>query len=854
MKRLLLLSLLLITVGIQAQNVPPLAINFQGVAIDKNGVPVPGMDEVGNPIQNAAIRIRFTVLMGSATGTPSYQEEHLTNTDEFGRFNLEIGRGTTLLGQFIDINWGEDRHFLKVETDLTGLGSAYTLSSVQEFLSVPYALYAKTAGNSNDDLDKDPQNEIQTLSLSGNLLSIDQGNTVTLPADSDQQQLSISGAVITISNGNSISLPPDADNQVLAVSGNNLSIANGNTVALPVSPDNQSLIISGNTLSISNGNSVGLPPNTDNQTLAISGNAISISNGNSITLPTAPDNQTLALSGSTLTISNGNSVALPTDSDNQTLVISSFGSSRTMGISGGNNVSFRVNDADSSSMNELQALSKAGNTISLSKNGGSVTDSDNQSLTISGNTLSISNGNSVALPPNTDNQTLAISGNAISISNGNSITLPTAPDNQTLGLSGSTLTISNGNSVALPADSDNQTLSVVSSGNNRTVNITGGNSVNFRVNDADSSATNELQTISLSGNTLSIANGNSVELPSAPNQVDLNQCFSNGSLYLIPSTLPAYIEISAIAFHDSIVLFQLMSNSDTLYYRYNYKNNSINIVNVSGRILKITPIDSLVFLQSKSKLFTYNLENNVLDNISIQCLDIYETKIDSKTKEYYVMLMNDYSGNYKIYRLNPSNNSGAIRSINLGPYPPRFDLFNTDTLVMRKEINFLPVLSYFEFSNNTWINTINPPNVYYFYVDPVERNFLTYQSGETYNWTHELIIHSKNNQFQLSLGRVLGNIFSGDESPFHSTFRFNRNGLFFFNYSSGEVVVNNLYVDQKKQLIEINKSTGEAKMITSFLFNPDKLQINFDNILITPSRRICFNNTYVSQACFMVIE
>jgi hypothetical protein len=720
MKRLLLLSLLFITLGLQAQNLPPQTINFQGVAIDKNGVPVPGMDEVGNPIQNASIRIRFTVLMGSATGTPSYQEEHLANTDEFGRFNLEIGRGTALIGPFTNIRWGEDRHFLKVETDLTGVGSAYTLSSVQEFLSVPYALYAKTAGNSNDDLDKDPQNEIQTLTLSGNLLSINQGNTVTLPADSDQQQLSISGAVITISNGNSISLPPDADNQVLAVSGNNLTIANGNTVALPVSPDNQALSISGNTLSISNGNSVALPPNTDNQTLAISGNAISISNGNSIILPTAPDNQTLALSGSTLTISNGNSVALP-------------------------------------------------------------------------------------------------------------------------------------------ADSDNQTLSVVSSGNNRTVSIAGGNSVNFRVNDADSSSTNELQTISLSGNTLSITNGNSVVLPSTPKQVDLNQCFSNGSLYLIPSNLPTFNEISAIAFHDSIVLFQLMNTSDTLYYRYNYKNNSLNVVNITGNILNITPIDSLVFLQSKSKLFTYNLENNVVNNISIQCLNIYKSTIDIKTKEYYVVVNVDGYGDAEMYRYNPSNNNVALRSIN--PYDlPRFELFNTDTLVMHYETNFVPVLRYFKFSTNVWLSTIYPPNIWNFIVDPIERNFLNSQFKEPWDGTCDLIIHSKNNQLQLSLGR--GFILRpANTDIITNSLHFNRNGLFFFNFNSGsatvhsgEVVINNLYTDQKKQLIEINKSTGEAEVITGFLFNPDKLKVNLDNILITPARRICFKDTYVSQACFMVIE
>ncbi len=254
MRRLLLLFLLCITIGIQAQNVPPQAINFQGVAIDKNGVPVPGMDEVGNPIQNAAIRIRFTVLMGSSTGTPSYQEEHLTNTDEFGRFNLEIGRGTALQGQFTDINWGADRHFLKVETDLSGVGSAYTLSSVQEFLSVPYALYAKTAGNSTASGDQDTTNEIQQLSLNGTALSLSKANTVNLPPDSDDQQLQVSGNTLSISGGNNVQLPvstlASTDTSVTLVGSNSVPVGLWKSIGNTLVPKNST-----NTVTLGGGNS-----------------------------------------------------------------------------------------------------------------------------------------------------------------------------------------------------------------------------------------------------------------------------------------------------------------------------------------------------------------------------------------------------------------------------------------------------------------------------------------------------------------------------------------------------------------------------------------------------------------------
>lgn len=249
-----LITLIAVLIGLQsvAQNIPPQAINFQGVAIDKNGIPVPGMDELGNPIQNSAIRVRFSILTGTATGTISYQEEHLTTTDEFGRFNLEIGRGTATNGVFSAINWGGDKHFLQVEVDLSALGTNYTLASVQEFLSVPYALYAKTAGSTGDG-DTDPTNEIQTLSLAGNLLEISMGNSVTLPPNTDSQTLSIVGGTLTISGGNSVIIP---DAQTLSLNGTALSISNGNSVTLPTSLDNdstnelQDLVLNGSTLGL----------------------------------------------------------------------------------------------------------------------------------------------------------------------------------------------------------------------------------------------------------------------------------------------------------------------------------------------------------------------------------------------------------------------------------------------------------------------------------------------------------------------------------------------------------------------------------------------------------------------------
>jgi hypothetical protein len=164
----------------------------------------------------------------------------------------------------------------------------------------------------------DTNTDAQSLALSGNVLSISNGNSVTLPTVTPQT-LSQSGNVVTLSNGGgSFTLPTftDTDAQSLALAGNTLSISNGNSVTLP-SATPQTLSQSGNVVTLSNGGgSFTLPTftDTDAQSLTLTGNVLSISNGNSVTLPTyAP--QTLSQSENTITLSNGGgSFNLPTTS------------------------------------------------------------------------------------------------------------------------------------------------------------------------------------------------------------------------------------------------------------------------------------------------------------------------------------------------------------------------------------------------------------------------------------------------------------------------------------------------------------------------------------------------------------
>ncbi|WP_309614869.1 hypothetical protein [Flavobacterium sp.] len=170
-------------------------------------------------------------------------------------------------------------------------------------------------------LDTSATNELQTLSQSGNTITLSNGGgSFVLPTFTDiPQTVSQTGNTVTLSNGGgSFTLPTftDTDAQSLALAGNTLSISNGNSVTLPTYVDiPQTISQTGNTVTLSNGGgSFTLPSPQAPQTISQTGNTITLSDGGgSFTLPTSvdTDEQTLSITGNTLTISNGNSVQLP---------------------------------------------------------------------------------------------------------------------------------------------------------------------------------------------------------------------------------------------------------------------------------------------------------------------------------------------------------------------------------------------------------------------------------------------------------------------------------------------------------------------------------------------------------------
>lgn len=101
-------------------------------------------------VANQGVGMKISILQGTATGTEVYKELFNPNpiTNANGLVSLVIGTGLPITGTFSGIDWSAGPYFIKTETDPTG-GTSYNITATTQLMSVPYALYAKTAGAAN---------------------------------------------------------------------------------------------------------------------------------------------------------------------------------------------------------------------------------------------------------------------------------------------------------------------------------------------------------------------------------------------------------------------------------------------------------------------------------------------------------------------------------------------------------------------------------------------------------------------------------------------------------------------------------------------------------------------------------
>ena len=106
-------------------------------------------DGSGELAVSSNIGMQISILEGSETGNAVYVERHFPTTNANGLVSLEIGTGTVTSGNFENIDWGGNTHFITTETDING-GSNYDMSATSQLLSVPYAINAQSVSMIED--------------------------------------------------------------------------------------------------------------------------------------------------------------------------------------------------------------------------------------------------------------------------------------------------------------------------------------------------------------------------------------------------------------------------------------------------------------------------------------------------------------------------------------------------------------------------------------------------------------------------------------------------------------------------------------------------------------------------------
>jgi uncharacterized protein (TIGR02145 family) len=129
-----LYTLLLFTIALLTYAQAPQGFNYQATVRNSTGA----------LIVNQNVNFKFNIMLNSATSLPVFSETHMAPTDDLGQVNLVIGTGTASTGSFTSINWGTGNYYLGIELNT---GAGYIAMGTTQLLSVPYALYANSAGN-----------------------------------------------------------------------------------------------------------------------------------------------------------------------------------------------------------------------------------------------------------------------------------------------------------------------------------------------------------------------------------------------------------------------------------------------------------------------------------------------------------------------------------------------------------------------------------------------------------------------------------------------------------------------------------------------------------------------------------
>ena len=137
MKKSISTLAIIFTISLTVFAQAPDKMSYQAIVRDANN----------DLVTSQTVGMQISILQGSTTGLAVYIETQTPTTNINGLVSLELGTGTVVTGTFSGIDWANGPYFIKSDTDPAG-GTVYSISGTTQLLSVPYALYANSAGSS----------------------------------------------------------------------------------------------------------------------------------------------------------------------------------------------------------------------------------------------------------------------------------------------------------------------------------------------------------------------------------------------------------------------------------------------------------------------------------------------------------------------------------------------------------------------------------------------------------------------------------------------------------------------------------------------------------------------------------
>lgn len=478
-------------------------INYQGIVRESDGSPI--------TFTNVEIKIGIYNLSNTS---PIFEETHTVTTNEFGLFNLIIGTGTINTGNILTSSLWSEAVEIKTEADY---GSGYDEIGTVDLAAVPYAFKAKYEGQKID------------FNTTSGYLRISDGTI-----DANNNPVFIDSTQISVSGGGTDD-QEIIDFELTSTNMLNIEIEDGNTRSVDLSD----LIDDSDADPTNEIQDLSLNSSTNILTITNNSGATNIDLTPYIELPTtATTGQVLTWNGSAWIAQNSG-----TGADNWgTQVVNTSGGNITGDGTSGSPLT--VTDGDSDATNEIELPTGGTNGQILS------TDGSGNYTWINDNNIDLDNdpNNEIELPPtastgqvltwngsnwvaqnapsgadNWGTQSIVIgsglSGDGTSgsplVNTFTEIDGDSSNELQTISKSGSTVTLSNGGGTFTDDDTqltESQVDTYVSN-----------NGYLTSFSEVDGDITNEIQTLSISGTSLSLSSGGgSVTLPTGTDSQDLS--------------------------------------------------------------------------------------------------------------------------------------------------------------------------------------------------------------------------------------------------------------------------------------------------------------------------------------------